>query len=967
MTVTDTEGLTAEQRFAVTVPNRGPVASDSIPAQTLSKRETVPLDLTRHFSDPDGDVLQYEIESTDTLVATATVAATMLTVRAGVKGQATLAVTATDPGGLSARQSFAVTVLNRAPTVTTPILPQTIFRGPPQTVDLAVHFSDPDGDTLSYSAVSSNPWVVRVRVGGSNVILTAWSQGTVEVTVTATDPDSLTVQQTFTVTVGNRAPVPVGTFPDLELGRNDRLTLPINRFFSDPDRDALMYGASTTEPGIVTATTRGNSVTLRGVSDGQTTLTLTATDPGGLAATQTSRITVAGQGSTPAPVGEIPEQPIAEGSDRTLVVSGYFQDPNGDPLTYSATTEDPDIATASASGARVTITGVSVGQTILTVTATDPGNLSATLSTRVTVVGPGQGPVAVALIPEQSVGVGQARTLSVAGHFQDPDGGSLDFSAVSSDPNIVTAAASRSDVTLTGVTEGRATVTVTATDSDGLSISQTALVRVEPKGQAPVTVGDIPTQSINAGGVAIFGVAPYFRDPEGADLSYDAGTSNSTIATASATGSTVTVRGVAAGKTTLTVTATDPSGLSATQSAEVEVSTPPRGPEAVGTIPDESILAGDEIMIDVAPYFRDPNGNTLTYTAGTSSSGVATVAMRGATLEVKGRGSGTATITVIASDPNRRTAVQRFSVTVTRIDTGFHIQFGFASNVSQALEDAVRDAGAYWMSILSATEFTDLNLNDTITCSIFGVRFEVDIGSLDDLGIAVATYDGSPGGTLAAAGACARRGSGDPLLGVIVFDEADLNSLAGSDLTEVALHEIAHVLGFGADSNWDGLLRDPSGADLHFAGPRAIGAFDAAGGTSYTGGKVPVESGGAHWRESVLGLELMTPSLRRGTLDPLSAITIQALADMGYSVNAGLAQSYVLASPHAAAEVAEEARTIDLGNDVYRGPVMVIDDEGNVVRVVPGQSGEEPETGLRSGEAPARADSAITITIGSRR
>ena len=66
-------------------------------------------------------------------------------------------------------------------------------------------------------------------------------------------------------------------------------------------------------------------------------------------------------------------------------------------------------------------------------------------------------------------------------------------------------------------------------------------------------------------------------------------------------------------------------------------------------------------------------------------------------------------------------------------------------------------------------------------------------------------------------------------------------------------------------------------------------------------------------------------------------------------------------------EVAEEARTIDLGNDVYRGPVMVIDDEGNVVRVVPGQSGEEPETGLRSGEAPARADSAITITIGSRR
>ena len=42
--------------------------------------------------------------------------------------------------------------------------------------------------------------------------------------------------------------VPVGNFPDLELARDDRLTLPINRYFRDPDGNALTYEASTTDP-----------------------------------------------------------------------------------------------------------------------------------------------------------------------------------------------------------------------------------------------------------------------------------------------------------------------------------------------------------------------------------------------------------------------------------------------------------------------------------------------------------------------------------------------------------------------------------------------------------------------------------------------------------------------------------------------------------------------------------------------
>ena len=973
VTATDTEGLTARQTFTVTVPNRAPLAADTIPPQTLYKRETARLDLARHFLDPDADTLRYEIESTDPLVATAIVTNDTLFVRAGAKGQAIVTVTATDPGNLSARQSFTVTVLNRPPTITDSIPPQTIFRGPPHTLDLDAHFGDPDGDTLGYAATSSNRRFVRVEVDGSTLTLRAPRKGAAEVTVTATDPDSLTVEQTFTVTVGNRPPVGVGTFPDLEVGRGDRLTLPINRYFSDPDRDPLAYAAATSDPGIATATTRGHLVTVTGVSDGLATLTLTATDPDSLSATQTSRIIVVGQGNTPRAIGEIAEQTIAEGSTRALSLSGYFEDPNGDPLTYGATTGDPRFATASVSGARLTLAGVASGQTTLTITATDPDNNTGTLGTVVTVVPPGRGPVAAAPIPEQSVAVGQARAISVADHFQDPGGGSLSFTASSSNPDIATAAASGSDVTLTGVAEGRAAVTVTATDAGGLSATQSISVTVEPRGRAPATVGNLGGLSIEAAGVDFFDAAPYFSDPEGDDLSYDASTSDPAIATASATGSIVTVRGISAGRTTLTVTATDPSGLSASQSAEVDVSAPPPGPEPVGTIPNDSIMAGDEIAIGVAPYFTHPAALPLSYTAGTSSTGIATAAMRGATLQVKGEGRGTATITVIASDTNGRTAVQRFSVMVTRIDTGFHIEFGFAGNVSASLEAAVRSAGAYWTSILSATEFTDVTVDDVLSCDIFGLRFNVDIGSVDDLAIVVGTYDGSSRGTLAAATTCYERSAtGTPLLGAMIFDRADIGRLeASGDLSETALHEIAHVLGIGQSDAWYALVRDSvagiPGADAHFAGPGATGAFDAAGGTSYTGGKVPVASDIGHWRDSVFGLELMTPSARTGARDPLSAITIRALQDMGYSVNAGLAQAYALPSPDIAGDIVEEGPVIDLRNDVYRGPVIAIDKDGNIVRVVPGPDGRQPRPPFPPGEAAAQADSVIRVTIDSRR
>lgn len=571
VTATDPDGLAAVQRFLVTVPNRAPVVGAEIPAQTLGKRETASLDLSPHFRDPDGDVLTYVVETTDGDVVTAEVAGATLVMKTGTDGEAALAVTATDPGGLSARQSFSVTVLNRAPEATTPIPDHTIGLGTPGTVDLSLHFADPDGDALVYTAVSSDR-VVRVSVRESTLTLRARAKGSAEVTVTATDPDDLSAEQRFTVVVANQAPVAVGRFPELTIARDENLTLPISRFFSDPDRDPLKYTGGTANFRIARASVSGAEMTLTGVSAGPTTLTLTATDPDGLTATQTAMLNVAGPGGgTPTPARTIPDQTISQGIQRSLNASDYFRDPNGDALRYRATTANRAVATVSVSGARMTVRGAGTGETTLTVTATDPDGLSATQTARIVIVLPRTGPVAAGSVPDQAVAPGRTSSLYPHHYFQDPDDGPLNFRATSSNTQIVTVTVSGDVVRLTGVATGQTTVTIRATDSDGLSATQMARVNVGQSGLGPEAVGSVEGASLDAGEELSLRMDTYFRHPGGEPLAYIAGSSDTEVATAATSGSTLRVTAHGGGTAVITIVATDTGGRSATQRFTVTV------------------------------------------------------------------------------------------------------------------------------------------------------------------------------------------------------------------------------------------------------------------------------------------------------------------------------------------------------------------------------------------------------------
>ena len=207
---------------------------------------------------------------------------------------------------------------------------------------------------------------------------------------------------------------------------------------------------------------------------------------------------------------------------------------------------------------------------------------------------------------------GSPRTVDVADKFSDTND-TLTFSASSDDTNIATATITLigSGVTVTPLAVDRtdrvvsATITVTATDSAGQTATQTFTVSViNPAPRSQGTIANI-TDLVANGSPQAVNVASNFSDTD--TLTFSARSNDINIATVGvANDSEVTVTPVAAGTTTITVTATDIAGQTAEQTFSVavqaeEVTTGTAGVKNIGvSVSPNPIKDGDRITITVA-------------------------------------------------------------------------------------------------------------------------------------------------------------------------------------------------------------------------------------------------------------------------------------------------------------------------------------------------------------------------------
>lgn len=174
-----------------TEPNASPEAVGTIPPQEMYILERFSiLDMAGYFSDPDGDTLAYEVEASNPDMVAVSISGNMIVgIATRLRGESTVTVTASDPDGAQAEQQFKVSVLNRGPEPVGTIPQRSLRPNHPDTLDVMPYFSDPDEDTLSYQARSTDEDLVTVSVSGSEIIMESHAtRGWATVIVTASDP-----------------------------------------------------------------------------------------------------------------------------------------------------------------------------------------------------------------------------------------------------------------------------------------------------------------------------------------------------------------------------------------------------------------------------------------------------------------------------------------------------------------------------------------------------------------------------------------------------------------------------------------------------------------------------------------------------------------------------------------------------------------------------------------------------------
>ena len=384
---------------------------------------------------------------------------------------------------------------NRAPTVSAAIADATIVNeSRTQQVSLSGVFSDADNDALTITAASLDEAKVTVSVATDYATLTvnAQARGTATITVTANDGNGGTVEDSFTVTVKAAPDVASGIadVSGLEAGATQEVSL--SGAFSDADGDVLTVTASSDDEAVATVSVAADhsALTVAGVAEGTATVTVIAQDSDGNLVMDDFDVSVV----APPPAATPNQAPtvssaigdatiVSESGTKQVSLSGVFSDADNDALTITAASSDDAKATVSVTAdySTLTVDAQARGTATITVTANDGNGGTVEDSFTVTVKA---APVVASAIADMDLKAGAteaeggAKDVALSGVFSDADGDALTLSAHTSDFAVADVFLFHGTLTVLAVADGSATITVTAQDPDGNTVSDTFDVSV---------------------------------------------------------------------------------------------------------------------------------------------------------------------------------------------------------------------------------------------------------------------------------------------------------------------------------------------------------------------------------------------------------------------------------------------------------------------------------------------------------
>ncbi len=658
-----------------------------------------------------------------------------------------LTVTATDTSGVSLSTAFTITIndTNDAPTLANAISDQSIDE------DSALSFSMPSdtfndvdaGDSLTYTATLSDGSALPswLSFDASNLTFSGTpvneNVGSLDITVTATDGSSISVTDSFTLTVDNTNDAPTGVVLS-SLGVPEQLDGAIVGTVSTTDDDVgdtHTYTISDDRFEIVDGQLKlkaGNTVSY--ADETTVVLSITTTDAAGSTFTQEFTLLV---GSI-----QLSSTSFAENEAGVVVGDLSITDPDfTSNVTYALSGDDAssfevvngqlklkdgistDFETKSSYSVTITATDDASHEASLTyiINVTDVNEVPTTVALSATAINENSDGVVIGDLSTTDVDAGDTHTYTLSGDD------AASFEIVNGQLKL------KAGVSANYETQSTYAVTVTSTDSGGLTKSQDFTVTINDINDAPTLTTALLDQSNNEDSAFSFTIpSGTFNDEDGDNLTYTATLSDDSALPSwlSFDAATQTFTGTPlngdVGSIEVTVTASDGT-LSTTDTFTLTVVNTNDDPTAVSlsaSAIDENSDGG--VIGDLSTTDVDA-GDTHTYTlSGTDASSFEIV---NGQLKLKAGVSAnyetqsTYAVTVTSTDGSGSTFAQSFSVTINDVNE---------APTAIAITATAIDENATGV-VVGTLSTTDEDAGDTIAYSLSGTdaaSFEIVDGKL---------------------------------------------------------------------------------------------------------------------------------------------------------------------------------------------------------------------------------------------
>ncbi|MFC1768989.1 Ig-like domain-containing protein [Nanoarchaeota archaeon] len=630
-TATDPSNESADSNnvtLTVTPVNDAPVITSTPITEAI---EDTPYTYDVEASDLENDTLEYTLLTNPTGMAinneTGEITWTPLNEHVGLND---VSVQVSD-GSLTDVQNFAIDVnnTNDAPEYneSNPILDKTWAEDTLAYIDLNGHFTDIDGDTLTYTSLGNSNIAITFENGIATLTPTQDWNGAEVVIFTATDPSNESIDSnnvTLTVTPVNDAPV-LDAIADITVVENETVYI-VDPTATDVDGDDLTFSFTSPLDENGTWTPDFNE-------SGIYTVTVTVDDGNGGTDSQEVTITVGEYGNHDPVIDPISDITITEGE--LVEVTPTALDIDHDPLTFSFS-EPLD------ENGQWQTNYTHSGTYEIAVTVNDDHNGSDDTNFTLTVLESGNH--APILEPVSDVTVTEGELVEVVVNAYDPDGDEITITYSNPlDEN------GQWQTTFIDANVYVATVEVT----DGLlTVSDDVIITVLEAGNQNPVLDHIPDVTVTEG--ELVDIDPTASDPEGDSISFlftqplnDNGEWYTSFTDA--------------GVYTVSVTALDENGGTDSQFVTINVIEFGNHNPTLHQLVDITVTEGE--LVDINPIAMDIDGDPLTFSFSEplNSEGE---------WQTSYTDQGTYNVTIAVTDGRGGYASQQITITV--LDSGNH-------------------------------------------------------------------------------------------------------------------------------------------------------------------------------------------------------------------------------------------------------------------------------------------------------